>query len=265
MPESANNTGTLFDSLFSWLPKTGSRAISKLVLSLLALLFSLNLVVTPGVYPTGGVVARGGGKPIKAELVGHAQLGIPANRAVLTLRITSSGNSQSKVADDEQWAPIVKLSVNTVSSDLRRVNGFLLGEKDKYEAKAEVSATFEASQSLRWSLDDKTRKQVLAQIRMDAMQDAVDKLRAYVMPLLGKHVTVRAVKLSEVTFPRSTLEAVVMMDHHQQQQYTMYDELDATTVVGRGSAPHDEKFSLEPRVLDVRAEVDGEFEVSPSP
>ncbi|RMZ77330.1 hypothetical protein DV737_g4367, partial [Chaetothyriales sp. CBS 132003] len=228
MPESSSTT--LFHSFISWLLKTaGSGAISKLVLTLLALLlFSLNLVGTRDIYPTGGVVARGaGGTPIKAELVGHAELAIPANRAVLTLRIASSGISQTQVADNvrgatddvlesvknEQWAPVVELSVNTVSSDLRRVNGFLLGEKDEYEAKAVVSATFEARQgfdvlssilvavgkmptvtvqSLKWSLDSKTRKQALAQIRADAVQDAVDKLRAYAIPLLGKHVSIRA-------------------------------------------------------------------------
>ena len=76
-------------------PIPGLSSLTKILTALLAILFSLSLVVTP-VYPT----STGSSTPIKVNIDGQSTLSIPANRAILSLKIISSGSSQIKVADE---------------------------------------------------------------------------------------------------------------------------------------------------------------------
>ncbi|KIW63863.1 hypothetical protein PV04_08835 [Phialophora macrospora] len=248
-------------------------------------------------------------KPISVHLEGQSSISVPANRALISLRIYAEGPKQEKVADqvrktaddilstlrplvqvalppsdptnttttleEDGEFPIVDLSVTTFRSYswLKPGSSILSREAPQYESSMEIEAEFRdfdalglllaqvskqpavSVQRLKWTLDNVTKKQLFAKVRSEAMVDALDKVRAYVRPLgMDK---VRAIKFSE---DRLQSRDVVLADlgrvsyQHDEMDYSqmtygaMKDEHTAT-----------EAFGLEPRTLEIVAQIDGEF------
>jgi uncharacterized protein YggE len=254
-------------------------------------------------------------KPISVHLEGQSSISVPANRALVSLRIYAEGPKQEKVADEVRKTaddilstlrplvqvalppnnttttnttttlegdgepPIVDLSVTTFRSYswLKPGSSILSRDAPQYESSMEIEAEFRhfdvlglllaqvskqpavSVQRLKWTLDNATKKQLFTKVRSEAMVDALDKVRAYVRPLgMDK---VRAIKFSE---DRVRSRDVVMadlgrvsyyqhdeLDHDQMSYGAMKEEASATEAT--------EAFGLEPRTLEIVAQIDGEF------
>lgn len=245
-------------------------------------------------------------KPIAVSLEGKSSITVPANRAIISLRIYSEGPKQDKVTDDvrktaedilatlrplaqvavsTQQHPssqnltnnatttridpdepaIVDLSVTSFRSySYRKPASFLKSETPKFESSMEIEAEFRSFdalgrllaqvsktplvsvQTLKWKIDDITKRQYLAKCREQAMVDALDKVHAYVRPLgMDK---VRAIRVTE-SYQRSS--GIVMADvMGEEMLMTMqHDEL------GDSAEP----LQLEPRTLVISADIEGEF------
>ena len=248
-------------------------------------------------------------KPISVHLEGQSSLSVPANRALISLRVYAEGPKQEKVADEvrktvdgilstlrplaqvslpsdsnhnatsyeDYEPPIVDLSVTTFRSYSWLKPGFSLlsREAPQYESSMEIDVEFRdfdvlglllaqvskqpavSVKRMKWTLDKGTKKQLFSQVRSEAMVDALDKVRAYVRPLgMDK---VRAIKFSEGDM-RS--RDVVVADVGS-LSYHMHDELDSPVKAYRAmrdtSATETEAFGLEPRTLEIVAQIEGEF------
>ncbi|OAP57243.1 hypothetical protein AYL99_07981 [Fonsecaea erecta] len=259
-------------------------------------------------------------KPISVHLDGQSSISVPANRAVVSLRIYAEGPKQDRVADevrktaddvlatlrplaqlqagpipavntstnggnaDMEYEPaIVELSVTTFRSYSWQKPGSLLSrETPQYQASMEIEAEFRdfdplglllaqvsktpaaSVQSLKWTLDDATKKRLSSRCRSEAMVDALDKVRAYVRPLgMDK---VRAIKITE-NHRRS--RPVVWADvdglrfqRHAAAHDSLSDDHDEHADY-KATAPDDsdvtETFGLEPGTLEIAAQVEGEF------
>ena len=292
---------------------------AKVLAAFTIFVFLLSLIITPA--SSAPVTSA---SPIKVSIEGSSTLSVPANRAILSLRISSSGSSQSKVADEVRLAteevlgllrphtaaahikhlevdnsdgkvltPVADLSVNTFSSQARKRPG-LLGEKDVFEGHVTISATFQSTstaddpststpsysvpgfdtlsillarftkltevrvESLKWTIDDTTERHSLAQVRTDAMQEAVDKVGAYSKPLLGCNVIIRATRFTEGWRGRNTQD-FILVDMPDDDNVVHLDELGDGGVRRQGEKV--EMIGLEPQTLKLRAEVEGDFEV----
>lgn len=173
----------------------------------------------------------------------------------------------------EQESPaIVTLSVNTFRSHSYQKPNLLLGQAPVYEARAEIEAEFRAFDalgellaqvtktpgvsvtSLRWTLDAATRRRMVAECREQATADALDKVRAYVRPFgMDK---VRAIRIAETGRSSSSSSSRGLVFADAWSSRVMHDELD-------GGAGGDENqrdvFGLEPRSLEIVAEIEGDF------
>lgn len=254
-------------------------------------------------------------KPISVSLEGESSITIPANRAIISLRIYSEGPKQDKVADDvrnaaddilgtlrplSQAAPstqsplsqnltnnattdridpgepaIVDLSVTSFRSYSYQIPGsFLKSDTPKYESSIEIEAEFRCFdalgsllaqvsktplvnvQSLKWKLDDTTKRKLLVKCREQAMVDALAKVHAYVRPLgMDK---VRAIRVTE-SYQRSP--GVVMADlmgdgvRFQRGQETLM--MGSSGMADEVMPP--ETLELEPKTLVIAAHLEGEF------
>ncbi|ETI20912.1 hypothetical protein G647_07255 [Cladophialophora carrionii CBS 160.54] len=251
-------------------------------------------------------------KPISVHLEGQSSISVPANRALVCLRIYAEGPKQEKVADsvrktaddilsmlrplvqtsalqppsskqnattntlEEPEPPIVDLSVTTFRSYswLKPGSSILSRDAPQYESSMEIEAEFRdfdvlglllaqvskqpavSVQRLKWTLDPVTKKQLFSNVRSEAMVDALDKVRAYVRPLgMDK---VRAIKFSE---DRVRSRDVVMADLGRvsyQHDELDYDQMSYAAMKDEGTAAS-EAFGLEPRTLEIVAQIDGEF------
>jgi uncharacterized protein YggE len=261
-------------------------------------------------------------KPISVHLEGQSSISVPANRALVSLRIYAEGPKQEKVADEVRKTaddilstlrplvqvalpptnnttttttntttktsttlegdgepPIVDLSVTTFRSYswLKPGSSILSRDAPQYESSMEIEAEFRhfdvlglllaqvskqpavSVQRLKWTLDNATKKQLFTKVRSEAMVDALDKVRAYVRPLgMDK---VRAIKFSE---DRVRSRDVVMADLGR-VSYSQHDELDYDQMSYRAmkeeatATEATEAFGLEPRTLEIVAQIDGEF------
>ncbi|EXJ55371.1 hypothetical protein A1O7_08298 [Cladophialophora yegresii CBS 114405] len=246
-------------------------------------------------------------KPISVHLEGQSSISVPANRALVSLRIYAEGPKQDKVADSvrktaddilftlrplvqvtppnqnttttlgDSEPPIVDLSVTTFRSYswLKPGSSILSREAPQYESSMEIEAEFRdfdvlglllaqvskqpavSVQRLKWTVDPVTKKHLFGRVRSEAMVDALDKVRAYVRPLgMDK---VRAIKFSE---DRVRSRDVVTADlgrvsYEYQHDEMDYDQMNHGTMKGEGVAS--EAFGLEPRTLEIVAQIDGEF------
>ncbi|KEF53183.1 uncharacterized protein A1O9_10631 [Exophiala aquamarina CBS 119918] len=257
-------------------------------------------------------------KPISVSLEGESTITVPANRAIISLRIYSEGPKQDKVADEVRKAAdeilgtlrplaqvatspsshnltsnattisivpdepaIVDLSVTAFRSYSYQIPGsFLKSETPKYESSIEIEAEFRCFdalgsllaqvskiplvnvQSLKWKLDDTTKRKLLVKCREQAMVDALEKVHAYVRPLgMDK---VRAIRVTE-SYQRSS--GVVMADllggGVRFQQGADDWSRQETLMMGSSELPGDDQPSktlkLEPKTLVIAAHIDGEF------
>ncbi|KIY01099.1 uncharacterized protein Z520_02651 [Fonsecaea multimorphosa CBS 102226] len=188
-------------------------------------------------------------------------------------------NASSPTGDDMEYEPaVVDLSVTTFRSYSWQKPGSSILSRDapQYQASVEIEAEFRAPfdplglllaqvsktpaasvQSLKWTLDDHTRKKLFSKCRSEAMVDALDKVRAYVRPLgMDK---VRAIKLTESN-PRQSRHVVWGdVDGLRFQRHTSHDE-HADFKAQMDEADVDtETFGLEPGTLEIAAQVEGEF------
>ena len=170
---------------------------------------------------------------------------------------------------------IVDFSVTTFRShSYQKPRSFLNREAPQYESSMEVQAEFRSFEalgillaqvskmplvnvrSLKWTLDETTKKQLFTKCREQAMADALDKVRAYVRPLgMDK---VRATRLDEDRYRQSRLFVMADMNAMRYEgnveSAVMHDEGD---IVDNSDAP--EAFGLEPQTLEIVAHVDGDF------
>ncbi|KIW87459.1 uncharacterized protein Z519_11781 [Cladophialophora bantiana CBS 173.52] len=244
-------------------------------------------------------------KPISVHLEGQSSITVPANRAIVSLRINAEGPKQDRVADEvrktaddvlatlrplaqlqppqlttvnattansdmQYQPPIVDLSVTTFRSYSWQKPGSLLSrETPQYQASVEIEAEFRdfeplgillaqvsktpaaTVQSLKWTLDDVTKKRLFSKCRSEAMVDALDKVRAYIRPLgMDK---VRAIKVTE-SHRRSRPVVWGNVDVLRLQ----HDELDYNTQMEEPEIAT-ERFGLEPGTLEIVAQIEGEF------
>ncbi|EXJ74792.1 uncharacterized protein A1O5_01488 [Cladophialophora psammophila CBS 110553] len=244
-------------------------------------------------------------KPISVHLEGQSSIAVPANRAIISLRINAEGPKQDKVADEvrktaddvlatlrplaqlqapqlptvnattanddiQYQPPIVDLSVTTFRSYSWQKPGSLLSrETPQYQASVEIEAEFRdfeplgillaqvsktpaaTVQSLKWTLDDVTKKRLFSKCRSEAMVDALDKVRAYVQPLgMDK---VRAIKVTE----SHRLSRPVVWGDVGGLRFQR-DELDYKTQMEEPEIAT-ERFGLEPGTLEIVAQIEGEF------
>lgn len=166
--------------------------------------------------------------------------------------------------------PLANLSVNTFRSYSYQ-KARLIGQSPVYDASVTVSAKFRdfvalgvflahvsktphiAVQSLKWTLDEHTKKYLVVKCREEAMIDALDKVRAYVRPLgMDK---VRAIKIRE-GYRKS--RDVVMADLNglvgAGEAAGVHDELG-----GAEEQERPEAFGLVPGTLKIEAEIEGDF------
>lgn len=168
---------------------------------------------------------------------------------------------------------IVDLSVTAFRSYSFRKPGTFLNYETQYESTIEIQAEFRAFdalgillaqvskiplvnvRSLKWSLDNATRRRLLVQCREQAMVDALDKVHAYVRPLgMDK---VRAIRVRE-SYQRNS--DVVMADLSG-----LRFQRDTSSSSGGGSSgsmDDDEPLDmmrLEPRKIEIAAHLDGDF------
>lgn len=249
-------------------------------------------------------------KPISVSLEGESTITVPANRAIISLRIYSEGPKQEKIADEvrktadeilgtlrplAQVAPqpqpsnltdnatidrieiaepaIVDLSVTAFRSySYRKPGSFLNYETPQYESSIEIEAEFRSFdalgvllaqisktplvnvRTLKWTLDDATKRKLLIKCREQAMVDALEKVHAYVRPLgMDK---VRAIRVTE-SYQRNL--GVVMADipSVRFQRDPKLDMASSGMLMDDEELP--ETLTLEPRTLDISAQIDGEF------
>ncbi|OAL34724.1 hypothetical protein AYO20_05919 [Fonsecaea nubica] len=191
-------------------------------------------------------------------------------------------NASANNGDFEYEPAVADLSVTTFRSYSWQKPGSLLSrETPQYQASMEIEAEFRdfdplgallaqisktpaaSVQSLKWTLDDATKKRLFFQCRSAAMVDALDKVRAYVRPLgMDK---VRAIKISE---SHRLSRHVVYGDVDGlrfQRHGAMHDELVDHAEMRAAAGPGDEgdaateTFGLEPGTLEIAAQVEGEF------
>jgi hypothetical protein len=184
---------------------------------------------------------------------------------------------------DEYEPSIVDLSVTTfrTHSWLKYGTSIINRDTQQYESSMEIEAEFRdfdalglllaqvskqpaiTVRSLTWRLDDITKKRLFSQCRTEAMVDALDKVRAYVRPLgMDK---VRATKLNEHQIRSREMVHADTRNFGYRGDYAddlvLHDEFDdyrASRSSSRTESPP-EAFGLEPRSLEIRAEIEGEF------
>lgn len=179
----------------------------------------------------------------------------------------------------ESYEPaIVDLSVTTFRSySYQKPGSFLNREAPRYESSMEIEAEFRSFdalgvllaqvsktplvsvRSLKWTLDETTKKRLFAKCREQDMVDALDKVRAYIRPLgMDK---VRAIRVTE-SYQRSGAAVMADMAGLRYQRgvdnLILQDELDtASGMMDDEQVP--EAFGLEPRTLEIAAHINGEF------
>ncbi|OQV09786.1 hypothetical protein CLAIMM_13871 [Cladophialophora immunda] len=195
----------------------------------------------------------------------------------------NASSSSCPSGDIEDEPAVVDFSVTTFRSYSWQKPGSLLSrEAPQYQASVEIEAEFRAFdplgallaqvsktpaasvQSLKWTLDDATKRRLFARCRSEAMVDALDKVRAYVRPLgMDK---VRAIRLTETQQHRRSrpvvwgdVDGLRFQRHAAPQHDLLAAEHDEHAAQTDGSADVAETFGLEPGTLEVVAQVEGEF------
>ena len=194
-------------------------------------------------------------------------------RPLSQVSLSPSNAKTNSTSCEEHEPPIADLSVTSFRSYswLKRGSSLLSREAQQYESSMEIEAEFRdfdvlgrllaqvskqsavSIQRLKWTLDDITKNRASSRVRSEAMVDALDKVHAYIRPLgMDK---VRAIKFSEGNVRSRDVEQSDVGRLRYQ-----HDELGKFHyhVTSRATEPP-ETFGLEPRTLEIVAQIDGEF------